>query len=104
MNLKLKHLLPILFIVMSLLVVLAVFTLNSKSSNKIEIVKGTCEQAKSSYLGLSENQATVKAKAEGREFRITSRNGEYYNVTMDFNSERLNFSIENDKIKSAGCG
>ena len=54
-----------------------------------------------SYIGLSEEDATEKARAEGYDHRIVARDGEEFMVTMDYREDRINFSIENGRVVKA---
>lgn len=56
------------------------------------------------YIGLTEAEATAKAEADGRTSRVVSRNGEDLAVTMDYQAERLNFTIVDDKVSLVTLG
>jgi hypothetical protein len=56
------------------------------------------------YIGLTEEEATAKAEADGKVSRVVSRNGEDLAVTMDYNAERLNFTIVDDKVTLVTLG
>ena len=56
------------------------------------------------YIGLTEEEATAKAEADGKVSRVVSRNGEDLAVTMDYNAERLNFTIVDDKVSLVTLG
>lgn len=53
----------------------------------------------SEYVGLTENDATRKAKEANKPHRVVERDGESLPVTMDFVPGRLNFVIEDGKVK-----
>lgn len=54
-----------------------------------------------SYIGLSEDEAIDRTELEEMEYRIVARDGEQFPVTMDFNPERLNFTIEDGRVAQA---
>jgi len=62
------------------------------------------DAAAKAYVGLSKKDAIAKAKADGRVWRITREDGEYFPATMDYDPERLNFEIDKGKVTSATFG
>lgn len=50
------------------------------------------------YLGLTEEEASAKAKEAGLPWRVVEVDGASRPVTMDHRPERLNFSLANGKI------
>lgn len=56
------------------------------------------------YIGLSEADAISKAQADGLTYRIVARDGESFPVTLDFNAQRLNFTITNGKVTNVTFG
>ena len=52
----------------------------------------------SDYIGMSEQEATVKANEDKAPNRVVERNGETLPVTMDFVPGRLNFYVKDDKV------
>lgn len=64
----------------------------------------SCEEIKTSYVGLKEEEAISKIKKENRTHRIVARDGVSFPVTMDFSKDRLNFVIDGGIIKKASCG
>ncbi len=50
------------------------------------------------YLGLTEQEASVKAKEAGLPWRVVEVDGESRPVTMDHRPDRLNFSLANGKV------
>lgn len=55
-------------------------------------------------VGLTEAEAGAKLKEQGSSYRISSRDGEYYIVTMDLRMDRYNLHIENGKVISFEMG
>ncbi len=102
---KQKRELIISGVVLVLLVVgWIVFAQAKKDTKNPVVISGTCEEIRASYIGLTEEQASNKADAESRDYRVNSRDDQYYPVTMDYGPERLNFRIENKTIKESTCG
>ena len=56
-----------------------------------------CEE----YIGLSFEEATKKAHENHLYIRLISKDGENYFVTMDWQSNRINFAILDGKV--VGC-
>jgi hypothetical protein len=52
----------------------------------------------SDYVGLSEAEATAKATSASLTARVVARNGEGLAIDDDLRPERLNFTIENDRV------
>jgi hypothetical protein len=73
-----------------------VFVEYQKPTNKHEWLK--------LFLGKTERFARRIARASGYDFRITGCDGERYVVTADYNSDRINVYIENDRITEVNFG
>jgi hypothetical protein len=56
------------------------------------------------FVGLSKQAAIAKAEAEGRPWRISSENGESFPATLDYNPERVNFDINENRVTAANFG
>lgn len=54
--------------------------------------------------GLDETDATAIVTDQGLTVRIVARDGEYYAVTKDYRTDRINFSIENGVVVKATVG
>jgi hypothetical protein len=52
----------------------------------------------SSFVGLSEAEATEKSKNDELLYRVVMRDGEGMVITDDFNPNRLNFTIVSGKV------
>lgn len=55
-------------------------------------------------IGLTEDQAFAEATARGWEVRVASRDGEWFALTMDFLSNRVNFTVEDDVVTAITVG
>lgn len=68
---------------------------NGKSfTNTTQIPSATT----STYIGLSEQAALDKAKAEAKTARIVERDGQALSMTMDYAPGRLNLSVKDGKV------
>ena len=79
----------------------------SKQSNQSNSVTTECapeNSDKDCYVGLSEEAAKARAAARRLEVRIIERDGEMLPMTMDYRQDRLNFAIENGRVKSVSEG
>ena len=56
------------------------------------------------YVSLSKQAAIAKAESEGRPWRISSENGESFPATLDYNPERVNFDINQNRVTAANFG
>jgi hypothetical protein len=56
------------------------------------------------YVGLTVEEATAKAEDEGRPARVVEEDGESLPVTMDFNPDRLNFTVVDGKVTEVSTG
>lgn len=56
------------------------------------------------YVGLEEREAEAQAVLDGLMVRITGRDGEYFPVTADLRSNRVNFVIDQGKVLIASIG
>ena len=65
---------------------------------------GTTDAKFAAYIGLTEEAATAKAKAENRDSRVSERDGVPQPGTLDYNSDRLNFAVTNNKVTSVTTG
>lgn len=76
-------------------------------SNEPKPVTNECapeNSDKDCYVGLSEEAAKARAAARRLEVRIIERDGEMLPMTMDYRQDRLNFAIENGRVKSVSEG
>lgn len=55
-------------------------------------------------IGMTEAEAIAAAKRLGRSYRIVSRDGEMFPVTMDYSEERLNFTIVRGRVTKVENG
>lgn len=53
------------------------------------------------YIGLSEKEATDKAKSANKPNRVVRRDGETYVLSADYDTGRINFEIENGNVTKA---
>jgi len=58
----------------------------------------------SSFIGLTEEQASAKATKADLPHRVIMRDGQSLPVTRDYRPERLNFTIENGKVTAVTNG
>jgi hypothetical protein len=58
----------------------------------------------SSFIGLTEGEAAAKATKADLPHRVVQRDGQSLPVTRDYRPERLNFTIENDKVTAVTNG
>jgi hypothetical protein len=58
----------------------------------------------SEFVSLSKQAAIAKAEAEGRPWRISSENGESFPATLDYNPDRVNFDINQNRVTAANFG
>jgi hypothetical protein len=56
------------------------------------------------FVGLGKQAAIAKAEAEGRPWRISSENGESFPATLDYNPERVNFDVNQNRVTAANFG
>ncbi len=56
------------------------------------------------YVGLTEDAALTKATQDGRVARVVERDGQPLPVTLDFNPDRLNFTISSDAVTHVEFG
>jgi hypothetical protein len=56
------------------------------------------------FVSLSKQAAIAKAEAEGRPWRISSENGESFPATLDYNPDRVNFDINQNRVTAANFG
>jgi hypothetical protein len=78
---------------------------------------GTCTQSETSsicppdpeavtrqFVGLTEAQASAEAAARGWAFRVAERDGEQFQLTQDYNAERLNVAVQGGSVTRAWMG
>jgi|SRR5215471_1747328 len=56
------------------------------------------------YIGLSVDAATAKAKADGRASRVIMKDGVPQPATLDYNPDRLNFTVAANKVTKVTTG
>ena len=56
------------------------------------------------FVSLSKQAAIAKAEAQGRPWRISSENGESFPATLDYNPDRVNFDINQNRVTAANFG
>ena len=109
MKTNIKYILVGLVILVIIIVVLVILLSKNNQNNGIIVDPPTgevsqCQEIASSYVGLSEQEATNKAKKDGLTYRVIERDGEGLMATMDYSADRINFAITNNKVTSASCG
>jgi hypothetical protein len=57
-----------------------------------------------SFIGKTEEEAGEIASFNGYISRVTQRDDKNYICTQDYRMDRVNFSIENNKVKEAHLG
>lgn len=62
------------------------------------------DSAAEAYVGLSKRAAIAKAKAEGRDWRITREDDETFPGTLDYVETRVNFEIDDGTVTKATFG
>jgi hypothetical protein len=78
---------------------------------------GTCTQSETSsicppdpeavtrqFVGLTEAQAAAQAAARGWAFRVAERDGEQFQLTADYNPQRLNVAVQSGTVTRAWSG
>jgi hypothetical protein len=65
---------------------------------------GTTDPKYSAYIGLTADAATAKATDEHLVSRVIEIDGVPQPATMDFNPERLNFHVNNNKVTKVTTG
>jgi hypothetical protein len=63
----------------------------------------TNEEA-NTLLGMSEQEATSTAEANGWVVRVAARDGEQFALTMDYNPKRVNLTVNNDVVSDVFIG
>ena len=56
------------------------------------------------YVGLTVEAAGAKADGDGRPWRVVMEDGVAKPVTMDFNDQRLNFTVVDGKVTTVTTG
>src|SRR5690242_14696288 len=56
------------------------------------------------YIGLTADAATAKAKADGRAARVVEKDGVPLPASLDYNPERLNFTVNDNKVTKVTTG
>ena len=56
------------------------------------------------YIGLTVDAATAKAKADGRAARVIEKDGVSQPASLDYNPERLNFAVTDNKVTRVTTG
>ena len=56
------------------------------------------------YIGLTVEAAGAKADGDGRPWRVVMEDGVAKPVTMDFNEQRLNFTVVDGKVTNVTTG
>jgi hypothetical protein len=54
-----------------------------------------------SYEGLTEEEAITQAEEADTPYRVIARDGEQFPATMDYNPERINFTVEDGVVTRA---
>jgi len=54
--------------------------------------------------GASEDEAISQAESQGLTVRVASRDGEMFPMTMDYRDNRINITVENNKVVDATIG
>lgn len=65
---------------------------------------GAVVDAEALFVGQTEDEAAVTAKANGLEVRVVERDGEEFAVTMDYRTDRVNIAVTDDKVTFAYIG
>jgi hypothetical protein len=63
-----------------------------------EIMQDISSDEANTLLGMSESEATSTAESNGWVVRVAVREGEQFALTMDFNSRRVNLTVENGVV------
>jgi hypothetical protein len=61
-------------------------------------------EAANTLLGMSEQEATSTAEANGWVVRIAARDGEQFALTMDYNPKRVNLTVDNGVVSDVFIG
>ncbi len=110
MNIKQKKYFVVFLIIILAIAGLSIWLMDRSngSSNyinkKITVELGSCEEVAPHYVGISESQASDKAKKENRSYRVVSRDGEGLPVNLDYGPGRLNFEVQKGVVTKATCG
>jgi hypothetical protein len=82
----------------------ATTTTTSTTSGTGSVSDDTTPAELADYVGLTVEDATAKAAAEGRPARVIEEDGEGRPVTMDFNPDRLNFVVVDGAVTKVSTG
>lgn len=63
-----------------------------------ENMEGISAEEANTLLGMSEAEATSAAEANGWVVRVAARDGEQFALTMDYNSQRVNLTVDNGVV------
>lgn len=56
------------------------------------------------FIGMQKEEAKALCEKRGLRFRVTSEDGEFFAVTMDYRTDRVNVSVENNVVLSCKRG
>lgn len=59
------------------------------------------EMGDEDFIGMQKEAANALCEKRGLRFRVTSEDGEFFAVTMDYRTDRVNVSIEKNVV--LGC-
>jgi hypothetical protein len=72
-------------------------------TGEVDMEEITNEEA-NTLLGMSEQEATSTAEANGWVVRIAARDGEQFALTMDYNPKRVNLTVDNGVVSDVFIG
>jgi len=79
-----------------------------KEEVKTETIEETKEEKKAfsidTLVGMIKDAAIEAAKKAGFKTRIVEEDGKENMVSMDYKTDRINFTVKNDKIEKAKVG
>ena len=79
-------------------------TVTPTSGTSSSTTGGTTDAQFAAYVGLTLDAATAKATADNRVSRVVEKDGVPQPGTMDYNPERLNFTVINNKVTKVTTG
>jgi hypothetical protein len=65
---------------------------------------GASDPKYAEYIGLTVEAATAKAKAEGHPSRVIEKDGVSLPASLDYNPDRLNFTVNDNKVIKVATG
>jgi hypothetical protein len=77
---------------------------NATTTTTVATGDSTTASEFDAYIGLTVEAAGAKADGDGRPWRVVMEDGVAKPVTMDFNDQRLNFTVVDGKVTTVTTG